>query len=162
MIAQCCLQSPPVHTWTEAERKERESIYLYTQDTITGPNLIILSQNQSTILVNCSILFYNTLYPITVQFTIYLYIFFFFFFNYWVDPPYTFPTRYEILLYSSLYCIYTKLHSTLAVQYYNSITTVIQYIINCTHCTLTYCTVYSPAFLSGRDVTWTEAVLGLT
>ena len=39
---------------------------LHTQDTITlksaGPNPNILSQNQSTILVNCFILFYNTLY----------------------------------------------------------------------------------------------------
>ena len=34
-----------------------------------------LSQNQSTILVNCFTLFYNTLYLIIVQFTLYLYIF---------------------------------------------------------------------------------------
>ena len=55
-----------------------------------------------------------------------------------------FSTRYEILLYSSLYCIYTKLHSTLAVQYYNSVTTVIRYIINCTHwIRLTYSTNYA-------------------
>ena len=69
MTVLCCLQSPPpgkyIHGGRVGEgrgKKEEKST-------------TCLSQNQSTILVNCFTLFYNTLYLIIVQFTLYLYIF---------------------------------------------------------------------------------------